>query len=619
MSYPFYRRYAYLKDISLSYNLPGIGYLTVQVFPYTESIMSFLDKKSLVKKLHDINQLGSLNQIFKGAHHTRYEYVLLQWAIISELATKKDEYGEHLRLSAELKKFGKLPNQQKFPSGTDILQCLALLTNIGHFKETFAASRAFLHVLRKERNVRKAFSSGLDKNDRQLLKQVINDFDEYRIHLMIALFLLQRYKRLKYGSEHVKFCSQLLRKYLCKDEEENHSLKRLLNLYDSVRRTAYLVLDSYNSPIPFKIDTNSLFLDSIAYQLFSEENLPLKAAFFDIERVLQNSVYMSNEALLASQCCTDRIVERFKKNHNKDFKKIRVLFELLSSNSSDGIFKSTKNLDYEKNWCASSIVEQKFTNISNEAFKKLFSMDYYEFVQNSVKSLGKQSCLIGCQKNGTSDTFKIAFAPKRNIPNAKTLFLTKISIVAFALKFEMEKKKENYENPCYEENMQRLLIFLLKGLFLNNYRILLDHSRIKGTAASPFIVATGMHRTKNLIEDYKRKTKAILTENELFEVTKVSDVIQTLGFRGKTMCYLGSTKILAGNEVKAEFDGLIIFPNISPKKDSIIIVEAKNTRNGTNKAKKQLEDRLKALLNTDIFTYNISNINKAAFAKIKIR
>ena len=140
-----------------NYHLPGVGTLEVRLLPYTEHIINFLDHYGHIKKLHETNQLGSLRQLYQGAHHTRYEYVFLQWAIADRLSEKSENLSNQIGLSSEQTKLPKVKQLSKHASGLEVLQCLSLLTNVGHFKETFAGSRALLCLLKRDADFRSSF------------------------------------------------------------------------------------------------------------------------------------------------------------------------------------------------------------------------------------------------------------------------------------------------------------------------------------------------------------------------------------------------------------------------------------------------------------------------------
>jgi hypothetical protein len=69
----------------LSYNITGQGLLRTFMYPYTKELYEFLTRYDYDKKFHSTKQLGAIQYLLKGAHHTRYEYIFLQWTLIDQL------------------------------------------------------------------------------------------------------------------------------------------------------------------------------------------------------------------------------------------------------------------------------------------------------------------------------------------------------------------------------------------------------------------------------------------------------------------------------------------------------------------------------------------------------
>ncbi len=83
-----------MATIKITYNVPGCGNLSANIYDYTQELYQFLEYYKHITGFRRINQLGRLREVFQGAHHNRYEYVFLQLALVSELsAHKKSDLG----------------------------------------------------------------------------------------------------------------------------------------------------------------------------------------------------------------------------------------------------------------------------------------------------------------------------------------------------------------------------------------------------------------------------------------------------------------------------------------------------------------------------------------------
>ncbi|UNC91289.1 hypothetical protein [Candidatus Contubernalis alkaliaceticus] len=223
---------------NISYNLPGYGSLNANLFTYTKILYRFLSYYGHDIRLNSTNQLGVLRNVLPGAHHTRYEYVFIQWVLVTELSRLKGAGNGNLNLSAKRKEFGRLPGIDKYPSGAEVLQSIILLANIGHLPETFTASRAFLHYLHSNKEIRNIFKSGLAREDRPYFEKVLDGFQIYSVQYIVALFLLQRYKRYGKRQDYVSYPINVIRAYINRDNGTKEALNKIWTLYGNVRRVS---------------------------------------------------------------------------------------------------------------------------------------------------------------------------------------------------------------------------------------------------------------------------------------------------------------------------------------------------------------------------------------------
>ena len=84
------------------------------------------------------------------------------------------------------------------------------------------------------------------------------------------------------------------------------------------------------------------------------------------------------------------------------------------------------------------------------------------------------------------------------------------------------------------------------------------------------------------------------------------------------MCFVGGIKASQYKKTEKvdELDGLIYFPNRSPKDCLAVIVEAKNYSGGGNDAQKQLEDT-KKFLNPSLEA-TVQKLDRCAFMELKL-
>jgi len=117
----------------LSYSITGQGLQRTVIYPYTVLLYDLLSKYDYEEKFHSTKQLGAIQYLLRGAHHTRYEYIYLQWTLIHQLKTQNKGLG----LGSENKSLN--IDGEENPTNAELLQCLSILTNMGHFPDTFSS------------------------------------------------------------------------------------------------------------------------------------------------------------------------------------------------------------------------------------------------------------------------------------------------------------------------------------------------------------------------------------------------------------------------------------------------------------------------------------------------
>ena len=137
----------------IAYHFPKHGRLSIHVGGYTRALADLFETQGqLITRLKQTDQLGNLRYFYPGAHHTRYEYLLLQWYLLDRLAQAKAVSEPTLGLGGGVRDLPKLEGAGP-PTGVDLLQTAVLLANVGHLPETLAGERAVLAVLADDQDL----------------------------------------------------------------------------------------------------------------------------------------------------------------------------------------------------------------------------------------------------------------------------------------------------------------------------------------------------------------------------------------------------------------------------------------------------------------------------------
>lgn len=597
--------YKKMTTIKKTYNIPGSGNITALLFNHTTSLINFLDKYGHIDRLREINQLGRLRDIYPGAHHNRYEYVFLQWSLVAEIAKQK---GNNHGFSTPRKFFGKINDFDKYPSTAEILQCLILLTNIGYCDGTFATNIAWLNNLKTHKKNCNIFKNGLDKRDIPILEKILDEFDFYNLHIIFALFLLQRYKRTSNG--HIEFSSELLRKYYYKDSSNVH-LTKIWDVFQNVRKISFLTLDSLYAPVPFSLRLTSIVLSFTQYyeEIFIKKSA-YKSAIDELEKVLQNSVYLSGDSILNTNKAASEI-NTFLESKNNQINCLKDLFFNINCKSK---LETKWKKHNEPDWNRDQNMYLEFENtngfLPNDYLKN--PLQWENTFQNKI---GTTKTRIGALTNPSKSNLKISTAINDTDLNQRLRTTLKVSkeLIKFMNLFDT-----NYINPKDEENKQTIFISILKSIFGWDKRFILQ---AHDNRFSAFVIENGKNKSLKMIDKYIENVKGLISQDQLLEIQETRDALDKYGYSGLSLVYLGATKIFSAkqNNESAEFDGFIIFPTRDLNDEFFYIVEAKNIVNGFTESQKQLQKRTRTITPKE-FDWVVDKLSKkAAIGKFKLK
>jgi HD superfamily phosphohydrolase len=176
----------------ISYQLPRLGLVSTSIHKEAAQIYNFLLQEGEVERLKNLDHLGIVRRASEGAHHPRWETMMLMFRLI-DLA-KAHAHQAHLSTGVEIS------DSLEISSGTECLKAWTLLVNVGHLPLTFTAEKAFLHLLRCKRTqkwpeIKKEMVSMFPKNRplKRFVKKTIEREMIYSFYQAIAAWRLQNW------------------------------------------------------------------------------------------------------------------------------------------------------------------------------------------------------------------------------------------------------------------------------------------------------------------------------------------------------------------------------------------------------------------------------------------
>ena len=258
------------KQRSRKHNLK----VEIDIYPYATELYEELEHIGIINRVKEIPQLGVI-KVAKRLAKTRYDYIMLQLYLHQMI---KNHLQGHLRLTynnyvaaKEFRKDYKYIKKDK-PSIGDILQLLTIVYNIGHFYNTFTASRAVTMLASED----SAFfdmvvGASTSEHFQEAAKSILNSKNYQRLHLLNSILILERCDQAK---QSVSLAMEILYAYINESTlPEDSKLKYAFAIFRNVRTVSYMAYDLQIAETPLTIDLcNEKAMILLLQELLSEYN-----------------------------------------------------------------------------------------------------------------------------------------------------------------------------------------------------------------------------------------------------------------------------------------------------------------------------------------------------------
>jgi hypothetical protein len=305
----------YLEDNSTHYFIPGIGIynLDIEKAKPVKILYDFLDEVGEIDRLKNLDHLGDVREVIDGARHSRFDYIALIFALIDSWAQKVKEIHASSRVNVEPE-----PEQGEEVKGKDLVKCWALLFNIGHLEWTFFTERILLEVLFEEKLHTKLIENIDRKEIRKRAKEIFKFCDYSHFYQILAYLrfkcLYKKYKD-KMDENWFERYKGMFEKYIVDDfsDKVNESnIIYLKRLYRTVRKIAFLLLDSFYTPSGLNLSPVLLFDNpGLIRSIFFDETEISNTLKF-LNRQLYKSVYLNEKVLAIQSLYYDSLKEKLK-------------------------------------------------------------------------------------------------------------------------------------------------------------------------------------------------------------------------------------------------------------------------------------------------------------------
>lgn len=583
----------------INYNLPGFGFASCYLFDTAAQFMDLFDKHDLIEKTKMTCQLGTMKYVYPGAHHTRYEYIFSQLMLISNVTVAKGnaQCNVDISLGCNLNEFESFSTKA---TGSDIMQCLAILSNVGHMYDTFTSTKILTKLLQKSKKCDGQFYAIFKRN---LPKELHISFDDllnksnyYKLHLYNMIHLLKGMANTKQNEDLCCFGIKILSLLINPDLIKNDATARIFYLYKKIRKIAYLSVDMIYTPASFgaNLDRMLYMIPTYVDELFIDDS-PMNQAILQLEDIIHRQIYDSPKCILNST--------RIEQEN----------FDLYCS-----AIGSIKNIYDIRNMI------REF----EKPFDKLHSTKQPKVMK---KLIDNSELCLAVEANNIKDILNYDNSIIKSLPTSRIVFGTQLSqnlskiTSAFGL-LSREFICQDSQTILYKvlntklydaTKKDELIKFAIKSLFKYNDFYFKLSSPSGLSINDCIIIGNGC---KNVAKKIKNSFSInnVPDKNKLHEILSCAIILEQMEYSGLVLCFVGGIK---ANEFKKtqnidELDGLIYFPSRESKKPFAVIVEAKNNNKGETEAEAQLSKTLPLL--SACLTSSIRTLKRCAFLELSI-
>lgn len=534
---------------------------------YAEQLRQELEEYDFLSRLSQISQLGRM-RVKKKHKKSREDYLNLQLHIHEVLKKRIDEkltFTYNSKLKLEISKKDMIEN--KAPSVWDCVQIMALVSNIGHTQNTFAASIGILLACKKDEEVKETFLANYQETDSREIAEQIIDTQNYRhFPMCVALMMLERCKELP----SVKVAKELIKKYFLRSDEGNEKLEFAFDLFKDVRNFTFYAFDLPVSKLPFRIEYTD---DDAICEVFEEiqgkynDNTPAKNLFQSIVKLLDDTVYNVPKDTIIRYRRTSKKIQ--KSLQNGALEKTDFLDMVLQEGSIfNQPYRQRKGDMDEEN-----ILKLTVSTKEVEFDKLLERMEHTQFVRTAYYD-----------RENDQKSILVALSKKVTLYHA-------FCILKILIRYTIYTGKEEHPGlPTEDKQFIRIAKFFLYHLF-NKRTVMIDE-----TKGVDVYVARGKAKR---MEPLKKVITGDTSDDEEHELSVILTYLKRDSKNDTAIVIGGSTRVLRNENEKekeiqnelSEYDGIIIYPNRTEKQ--IVFLEAKNRKRNRKEAKKALQEKFR--------------------------
>jgi hypothetical protein len=585
----------------LKYHVPGLGELKADLYENSSEAYNLLKENGHVNRLKEIDQLGVIRNVYEGAHHSRWEYVMLQLGILHRLNTTDFDLGFKPSKGTGLSSNVTIGNRNA--TYLEVIQMWILLLNMGHLPGTFSSEKALIKCIKEDTELQKSIYNSLpSERIKHYFEEIVEKESIYEFHRVLSFFYLSKYKEsdpdlIEYLIKVFEYnCigSQVIDKFDEYAESDKIAFERarinLKQIFGKVRQISYLYLDSKYGPTPFNFELETVLINLPDYvnNLFVDSDSYIAQSINDFDKLLSATIYLSEDSLQAHgihvRKTFDNIMDKCSKGIIYDSDR---LLEFLKDNT---------NFQYNYNCldCLDTNTKIKFSinvslpNISvyatekqNRVFNDIFSFDY----ENSLNTrYGIKECLVSVEPSIKQDNFNIAFSFFKDCTIVKRFEILGELMGDLITLEELLHKQGSYQINGFEKIYSKFILYALKQICRNDCIFKFNNFDVLDLTCIGSFSST---QTSEILMEFLEKPP-LLSSSRKNELISLGKALQEIYHNGPILVCPNQIKVLdRKRDELTDIDGIGF--GYKDKKLCLLIIEAKKQKmRGISNAKKQL-------------------------------
>lgn len=544
----------------------------IELFSYAQELYDELNRIGIIDRVKTIPQLG-LIKVPKKLSKTRYDYLMLQLYIHQIIRKKLSDklrysYGNQINKS-EFSNHDLQNNGNDKVSVGDILQIMTIVYNIGHFYDTFTASRAIMLIASEDDTFKSMLlNASLDQRYKSAVNKLIEEKNYQRFHLLNSILVLEKCDK---SRQSISLAIEILYAYINqKTLTEKSKLPYVFNVFRIVRNVSYMAYDLQiaNTPLIINIcDDNAMII--LLQELLAEYNNNQSSykLIESIGKLLDDTVYNENSNAICYYRISRKMVNSLARNCS--CAEMDYYSDLFFNRDSILNRKYERNKDFVKEQILKLTFSEKDRELSEKLLVELERINntrvgYYD------RHTGETTILVSIKK---SCDYRSKVGAAFKTLKCVIKYLRKITEITF----------------CDVRYLLCTKFFLF--YFLEEHPV-----EIKPTIDKEKCVFCARGKNKHVKEINSLIEKDISNDDEKHEAQFLLKCLKTDMKSDISICIPASITVYEKTTILktlCEFDGMIIYP--MRKEEQIIFLEAKNTDKRPSYGKNCLAKKLDKL------------------------